>query len=68
MLSDKLVLVELIARLLTDILADTRQLPRGSSPFHCKETPAISVSDYLKRTPSTTQASSSLRTAPTLSS
>lgn len=57
MLGDRLLLVELIARLLTDILADTRSLQRGSSPFHCKEAPAISVSDYLKRNQSATQAS-----------
>jgi hypothetical protein len=68
-LNDRLLLISLIDRLLSDILSDTRDLPSAHSPFHCPdEPPAISVGDYLKRTPSPTQASSSSPTAPTSSS
>jgi hypothetical protein len=63
LLGDSGVLIELIDKLLTDILQDTRQLERGSSAFHCKEVPAISVGDYLRRTPLPTQASPSSPTA-----
>lgn len=50
-LNDKLLLISLIDKLLTDILTDTRELDPGSSPFHCKdEAPSIAVGDYLKST------------------
>jgi hypothetical protein len=68
-LNDKLLLISLIDRLLTDILSDTRSMDSGASPFHCKDdAPSISVGDYLKRTTIDTQAFSSLRIAPTASS
>jgi hypothetical protein len=35
-LADKTLLIELIDKLLTDILTETKQLERGASPFHCK--------------------------------
>lgn len=51
-LNDRLLLISLIDRLLSDILSDTRDMPSAHSPFHCPdEPPAISVGDYLKRTP-----------------
>jgi hypothetical protein len=50
-LNDRLLLISLIDRLLSDILSDTRDMPSAHSPFHCPdEPPAISVGDYLKRT------------------
>jgi hypothetical protein len=68
-LGDKLILISLIDKLLSDILSDTRDLLPGNSPFHCREeAPSISVGDYLKRTTPPTQASSSSPTAPTPSS
>ena len=50
MLRDKALLIDLIDKLLSEILRDTITLPRGSSPFHCKEIPAISTGNYLGST------------------
>jgi hypothetical protein len=44
MLNDKLLLISLIDKLLSDILSDTRELDPGNSPFHCKdEAPSITI-------------------------
>ena len=59
LLNDKTELVHLIDRLLTDLLSETKGLPRAPSPFDCREIPAISVLDYLKRTAYLTQVSQS---------
>jgi hypothetical protein len=49
LLTDKSELIFLIDRLLTDLLNETRTLPRLSSTFDCKDVPNISVHDYLAR-------------------
>jgi hypothetical protein len=49
LLDDKSELIFLIDRLLTDLLNETRTLPRLPSAFDCKEVPNISVHDYLAR-------------------
>lgn len=49
-LEDKGVLIDLIDKLLTDILGETREMEKGSSAFHCGQPPAISVGDYLRST------------------
>ena len=49
LLADKSELVFLIDRLLTDLLNETRTLPRLPSAFDCKDVPNISVHDYLAR-------------------
>ena len=51
-LTDKWITIRLIDRLLNDLLTDTSHLPKGASPFHCKDSPSISVGDYLQRTTS----------------
>lgn len=68
MLTDKLLLIDLIDKLLSEILADTKDLEKGRSPFHCKDVPSISLGNYLKSTPRLTQESLNSPTAPTLSS
>lgn len=49
LLTDRAKLIELIYRLLEDILATTSEMPKGSSKFHAKQVPAMSVRDYLSR-------------------
>jgi hypothetical protein len=51
LLADKSELIFLIDRLLTDLLGETRALPKLPSPFDCKDVPNISVHDYLARNP-----------------
>ncbi len=47
-LSERSELIDLIDRLLIDILNETKSIEKGSSVFHCKEAPTISISMYLK--------------------
>jgi hypothetical protein len=49
LLNDRAKLIELIYRLLEDILATTSEMPKGNSKFHAKQVPAMSVRDYLSR-------------------
>lgn len=42
-------LIELIDRLLEDILEATKDMGKGNSKFHAKQIPAMSVLDYLTR-------------------
>lgn len=49
LLNDRTKLIELIYRLLEDILATTSEMPKGNSKFHAKQVPAMSVRDYLSR-------------------
>lgn len=50
LLNERAKLIELIYRLLEDILATTSEMPKGNSKFHAKQVPAMSVCDYLSRT------------------
>ena len=63
LLEDKGRLILLIDRLLSDLLRETAHLERVASAFDCREVPAISVLDYLKRTPTLRQVSASTVTA-----
>jgi hypothetical protein len=55
-LGNGVLLIELMDKLLTDILNDTGRLQRGDSLFHCKEEPpSISIGDYLKSTQTANQ-------------
>lgn len=49
LLQDRTELIYLIDKLLNDLLAETRDLPRTGSRFECKDVPGISVLDYLRR-------------------
>jgi hypothetical protein len=49
LLNDRAKLIELIYRLLEDILATTSEMPKGNTKFHAKQVPAMSVRDYLSR-------------------
>jgi hypothetical protein len=49
LLNDRAKLIELIYRLLEDILVTTSEMPKGNSKFHAKQVPAMSVRDYLSR-------------------
>lgn len=42
-------LIELINRLLQDILNTTADLPKGNSKFHAKSKPSVAIQDYLTR-------------------
>lgn len=55
LLSDRAKLIELIYRLLEDILVTTSEMPKGSSKFHAKQVPAMPVRDYLSRSSLLTQ-------------
>lgn len=57
LLTDRVKLIELIYKLLEDILATTSEMPKGNSKFHAKQVPAMSVRDYLSRTSPVTQVS-----------
>lgn len=65
LLSDRAKLIELIYKLLEDILATTSDMPKGNSKFHAKQIPAMSVRDYLSRNCNATQESASTAIAPT---
>lgn len=65
LLTDRVKLIELIYRLLEDILATTSEMPKGNSKFHAKQVPTMSVRDYLSRTCFPTQESASTVTART---
>jgi hypothetical protein len=41
-------LIGLVDKILLDIIKETSVLSKGSSVFHCKEAPTISISLYLK--------------------
>lgn len=56
LLTDRNKLIELINRLLENILAATSEMAKGSSKFHAKKVPAMSVGDYLTRRELVTQA------------
>lgn len=64
-MQDRTKLIELIYRLLEDILATTSEMPKGNSKFHAKQVPAMSVRDYLSRSTLVTQESASTAIAPT---
>ena len=49
LLKDKTELIYLIDKLLSDLLAETKGVERSPSPFDCKDVPAISILEYLKR-------------------
>jgi hypothetical protein len=49
-LADKEKLLDLITKLLGDLLTETRDIPRQPTPFDCKQIPAIAIRDYLRRT------------------
>jgi hypothetical protein len=59
LLNDRTKLIELIYRLLEDILATTSEMPKGNSKFHAKQVPAMSVRDYLSRSSLLTKESAS---------
>lgn len=42
-------LIELINRLLQDILHTTNDMPKGNSKFHAKSIPSVAIQDYLTR-------------------
>jgi hypothetical protein len=60
LLNDRTKLIELIYRLLEDILATTSEMPKGNSKFHAKQVPAMSVRDYLSRSSLLTKESASI--------
>jgi hypothetical protein len=62
LLADKSELIFLIDRLLTDLLGETRSLPKLPSPFDCKDVPNISVHDYLARNPILTKELANIHT------
>ena len=67
LLEDKLLLVNLIERLLNNILEETSRLPPTDSSFNCKSPPRISIGEYLKRNPPIkTQALPNTPIVPTL--
>lgn len=49
LLGDKTELIRLIDRLLGDLLSETKGLRGTNSCFDCKEVPAISILEYLRR-------------------
>ncbi len=49
LLDDKLLLVNLIERLLNSILEETSRIAPTDSLFNCKSPPRISIGEYLKR-------------------
>lgn len=55
LLTDRTKLVELIYKLLEDIMVTTSDMPKGNSKFHAKQVPAMSVRDYLSRSCLVTQ-------------
>ncbi|CAM6005974.1 unnamed protein product [Sphagnum balticum] len=62
LLEDKTELIHLIDRLLTELLRETRSLPKLKSSFDCREPPGISVLDYLKSKAIYMQEFASIRT------
>lgn len=56
LLTDRSKLIELINRLLDNILAATSEMTKGNSKFHAKKVPAMGVGDYLIRREFLTQA------------
>ena len=50
LLTDRSKLIELINKLLEDILAATTEMPKGNSKFHAKAIPAMPVGEYLQST------------------
>jgi len=50
LLTDRPKLIELINKLLEDILMATADMPKGNSKFHAKAIPAMPVGEYLQST------------------
>lgn len=49
LLNDRLKLIQLINKLLEDILTATIEMPKGNSKFHAKTIPAMPIGEYLQR-------------------
>ena len=49
LLEDKSELIRLIDHLLRDLLSETKGLNKVASLFDCKEVPAISILEYMRR-------------------
>lgn len=49
LLSDREQLIEAITKLLTDLLSETRSIPREATAFDCKQVPGIGIREYLRR-------------------